>query len=49
VVGTRRWRGNVEFELDGGEPVDLRAYLRLGDRALSETWLYPFIPRPASY
>ncbi|MCU0807536.1 MAG: glucan biosynthesis protein [Candidatus Contendobacter sp.] len=49
VVGTRRWRGNVEFELEGGEPVDLRAYLRLGDRALSETWLYPFIPRPASY
>ncbi len=45
VANTRRWRGNFEIELEGGEPVNLRAYLRLGDRALSETWLYQFVPR----
>lgn len=48
VVGGRRWRGNFELELEGGEPVDLRAYLRLGDQALSETWLYPLIPHSSS-
>jgi glucans biosynthesis protein len=48
VAGTRRWRGNFEIELEGGEPLDLRAYLRLGDQALSETWLYQFIPRTSS-
>lgn len=48
VAGARRWRGNFEIELEGGEPVDLRAYLRLGDRALSETWLYQFVPRASS-
>ncbi len=45
VVGTRRWRADFEIELEGGEPIDLRAYLRLGEQALSETWLYQFIPR----
>ena len=48
IAGTRRWRGNFEIELEGGEPADLRAYLRAGDRALSETWLYQFIPRASS-
>ena len=46
VAGTSRWRADFELELEGGEPVDLRAYLRLGEQALSETWLYQFIPRP---
>ena len=46
VAGTRRWRADFEIELEGGEPIDLRAYLRLNDQALSETWLYQFIPRP---
>jgi glucans biosynthesis protein len=45
VVGTRRWRGLFDIELESGEPVNMRAYLRLGDQALSETWLYQFIPR----
>ncbi|MGB2682600.1 MAG: glucan biosynthesis protein D [Candidatus Competibacter sp.] len=48
VAGTRRWRADFEIELEGGEPIDLRAYLRLGDQALSETWLYQFIPRAAA-
>ncbi|MFO1433176.1 MAG: glucan biosynthesis protein [Candidatus Competibacteraceae bacterium] len=48
VAGTRRWRGNFDIELEGAEPLDLRAYLRLNDQALSETWLYQFVPRPVS-
>jgi periplasmic glucans biosynthesis protein len=46
VVGARRWRVKFDVELEDAEPVELRAYLRLGDRALTETWLYQFIPRP---
>jgi len=48
IFDTRRWRAKFDIELEEGEPVDLRAYLRLGDRPLSETWLYQFIPRPSS-
>jgi len=48
VAGTQRWRGNFDIELEDGEPLDLRAYLRLNDQALSETWLYQFIPRTLS-
>ena len=48
VVGTQRWRGSFDIELESGEPIDIRAYLRLGDQALTETWLYQFIPRPVS-
>jgi glucans biosynthesis protein len=28
------------------EPIDLRAYLRLGGQALTETWLYQWTPPP---
>lgn len=44
VPGTRRWRAHFDLHAAGGEPVDLRLYLRLGDRALSETWLYQHFP-----
>jgi glucan biosynthesis protein len=30
----------------GGEPVDLRCYLRDAGGALSETWLYQWLPPP---
>jgi glucans biosynthesis protein len=46
VVGTERWRGAFDIEVEGSEPVDIRACLRLGDRTLTETWLYQFIARP---
>jgi glucans biosynthesis protein len=46
VNGTKRWRGFFDIELESDEPIDIRAYLRLGDQALTETWLYQFIPRP---
>jgi glucan biosynthesis protein len=26
------------------EPADIRAYLRLGDKTLTETWFYQYIP-----
>ena len=29
---------------EGPEPVELRCFLKLGDRTLTETWLYRYIP-----
>jgi len=44
VVGTSLWR--VLFDFGGVEqyPANLRAYLRRGSAALSETWLYQLFP-----
>lgn len=44
VVGTDRWRLVFDLHVDGTEPVDLRCYLRQGDRTLTETWLYQYLP-----
>jgi periplasmic glucans biosynthesis protein len=44
VVDTDRWRALFDIELQGNAPVDLRLFLRLGDRTLSETWLYQYFP-----
>ena len=44
VVGTDRWRAAFDLQLDGNAPVDLRLFLRLGDKTLSETWLYQYFP-----
>jgi glucans biosynthesis protein len=38
------WRALFDLELDGADPVDLRLYLRAGERTLTETWLYLFYP-----
>lgn len=43
VVGTPRWRASFDLYSEGGEPVDLRCYLRLGERTLTETWLYQYV------
>jgi periplasmic glucans biosynthesis protein len=40
----RRWRAFFDIKATGTEPVDLRAFLRKGDRALSETWIYQYFP-----
>jgi glucans biosynthesis protein len=49
VVGTKRWRAFFDIEVEeSSEPFDIRAYLRLGDQALTETWLYQFIPHSTS-
>ena len=44
IVGTRDWRAFFDLYVDGPEPVELRCFLRLGDRTLTETWLYRYIP-----
>lgn len=42
IVGTDRWRLIFDYRGSGG-PADLRGYLAIGGRALSETWLYQHI------
>ena len=44
VEGTKRWRAFFDIEAENMNPVDIRAYLRLGDQALTETWIYQYIP-----
>jgi glucans biosynthesis protein len=44
VVGTKRWRAFVDVEPAGRAPVDIRLYLRLDGRPLTETWLWQFNP-----
>jgi glucans biosynthesis protein len=40
------WRTQFDLTVAGAEPVELRCYLRLGNDALSETWLYQYHPKP---
>jgi glucans biosynthesis protein len=42
LVGTNRWRALFDVPVGGKPPVDLRCYLRLGDKTLSETWIYQY-------
>jgi len=44
LAGTQRWRAFFDIEATGRDPADVRAYLRLGDRPLTETWLYQHLP-----
>ncbi len=47
VVDQRqRWRAFFDIKATGTDPVDLRAFLRKGERALSETWIYQYFPDP---
>jgi glucans biosynthesis protein len=46
VVGTDRWRAAFDLYVDDAtadNPVELRCYVRLGDKVLTETWLYQYI------
>lgn len=47
VPGTRRLRIRFDLHAQGPEPIELRAWLRLADRALSETWLWQLRPAVA--
>lgn len=38
--GTRRWRIQFDLTVDGPDPVELRAFLKLEGKPLTETWLY---------
>ncbi len=46
IVGTPHWRAFFDLHAEGKDPVDLRCYLRLNGKTLSETWLYRFFPLP---
>lgn len=39
---TQGFRAAFDVELDSGQSTDLRAFLRTGTRALTETWIYPW-------
>lgn len=41
------WRMQFDLLVEGAEPVDIRSYLRYGDKVLSETWLYQYHPNKA--
>lgn len=47
VPGTRRLRILFDLRAPGRDPVELRAWLRLAERALSETWLWQLRPGAA--
>lgn len=38
IVGAKGWRLIFDFDMDGADPVELRAYLRKDGQALTETW-----------
>jgi len=44
VVDTDRWRSLFDITVDGKAPIDLRCYLKLGDKTLTETWIYQYYP-----
>lgn len=48
VPGTRRWRILFDLHAPGPEPIELRGYLQLGERPLTETWLYQLRPGSAA-
>lgn len=44
VVGTKWWRVQLDLEVDGDDPIDLHLYLARNGNAITETWLYEFLP-----
>ncbi|MCW1840841.1 glucan biosynthesis protein [Prosthecomicrobium hirschii] len=41
----KNWRVQFDIQADGPEPVDIRCFLKNGETALSETWLYQLHPQ----
>jgi glucans biosynthesis protein len=39
---TRGFRGAFDVKLEPGQSTDLRAFLRAGNKALTETWTFPW-------
>jgi glucans biosynthesis protein len=39
---TRGFRAAIDLKLDAGQTAELRAFLRAGDKTLTETWAYPW-------
>jgi len=44
ILSTKAWRLIADVEPDGKKPIEMRAYLRLYDEALTETWTYRWRP-----
>ena len=45
VVGGDRWRAVFDLlDVEGTQPVDLRCFLPLRNRPLTETWLFQYLP-----
>lgn len=44
VVGTDHWRAAFDVEAPGKEQINLRCFLGLNGKTLTETWLYQFFP-----
>jgi glucans biosynthesis protein len=42
IVGTNRWRALFDVPLGGKSPVELRCFLQLDNKTLSETWIYQY-------
>ncbi|MCI0598659.1 MAG: glucan biosynthesis protein D [Beijerinckiaceae bacterium] len=38
------WRAQFDLTITGQDPVEMRLFLRAGDKILSETWLYQYHP-----
>jgi len=38
------WRAQFDLTVSGADPVEMRLYLRAGEKTLSETWLYQYHP-----
>ncbi len=38
------WRAEFDLSVEGKDPVEMRLFLRLDDKTLSETWLYQYHP-----
>ena len=46
--GQSSWRTFFDLDAEGQEPVELRLYLKNGDKTLSETWMYQYLPFTSS-
>ena len=44
VVGTHNWRAFFDIDVHGEEPVNIRCYLRLDGKTLTETCLFQYLP-----
>src|SRR2546427_431877 len=38
------WRAQFDLTVAGADPVEMRLFLRAGEKILSETWLYQYHP-----
>jgi periplasmic glucans biosynthesis protein len=48
IVGTKKWRALFDVYAPGKEQIDLRCFLQLEGKTLTETWLYQFFPPPGT-